>query len=336
MRIVILVPSCGRCVAEHHNTRFSASVLVAGKPRFKPTDPPAQRSVHLHDRVGQVLVVQIDHVDPLTLADDHPPGDADHGAALGHVGDHHGAGADPRAASDGDVAEHGRADADHHEVLDGGMPLAVLLAGAAESHTLVERHIVADDGRLAYDDAHAVIDEEAIADHRAGMDLDPRTCAHALADVAGKPCVARAMQPMRDPMPPDRPEAGVVGECRPGGRTGRVALLDCRDVCPEARHHHRPTSHPYLPATGRITITSALGTCQQQGHRWARGEEGSLAHPATRSNRTTACAPAPRPLPSNPSPSVVVALTPMRSGSLARAAAMRARISSRYGEIRGR
>ena len=53
-----------------------------------------------------------------------------------------------------------------------GVPLAVLLAGAAERDALVERDVVADDRRLADDHAHAVVDEEALADGGAGVDLD--------------------------------------------------------------------------------------------------------------------------------------------------------------------
>ena len=54
------------------------------------------------------------------------------------------------------------------------MALAVFLACAAEGHALVERYVVADDGGLADDDAHAVIDEKAAADFGAGMNLDSR------------------------------------------------------------------------------------------------------------------------------------------------------------------
>jgi hypothetical protein len=47
---------------------------------------------------------------------------------------------------------------------------------------VVERAVVADLGRLADDDAHAVVDEKAPADARAGMNLDagqePRQIAH--------------------------------------------------------------------------------------------------------------------------------------------------------------
>jgi hypothetical protein len=54
------------------------------------------------------------------------------------------------------------------------MPLAVLLAGASEGHTLIEGNVVADDSGFADNDSHAVINEQAAADLRPGMDLNSR------------------------------------------------------------------------------------------------------------------------------------------------------------------
>ena len=62
------------------------------------------------------------------------------------------------------------------------MALAVLLAGAAQRDALVQQHVVADLRGLADHHAHAVIDEEAAADARAGMNLDARQSARKLAD----------------------------------------------------------------------------------------------------------------------------------------------------------
>ena len=47
------------------------------------------------------------------------------------------------------------------------------VAGTPERHPLVQQYVVTDDTRLADDDSHAMVDEEALADGRAGMDLDP-------------------------------------------------------------------------------------------------------------------------------------------------------------------
>ena len=52
------------------------------------------------------------------------------------------------------------------------MPLLSRQRRAAERHALVDRAVIADLGRLADDDAHPVVDEDAPADRRARMDLD--------------------------------------------------------------------------------------------------------------------------------------------------------------------
>ena len=73
---------------------------------------------------------------------------------------------------DVDIAEDDRAGAHHDVVAQGRVALSAVLARHAEGHALVEQAIIADDGRLADDDAHAVVDHEALADGRGGRDLD--------------------------------------------------------------------------------------------------------------------------------------------------------------------
>lgn len=52
------------------------------------------------------------------------------------------------------------------------MTLAVLLASSSQCHSLIQGHIIADNGSLTNDDTVAVINEKSLADLRAGMDLD--------------------------------------------------------------------------------------------------------------------------------------------------------------------
>ena len=52
------------------------------------------------------------------------------------------------------------------------MALAFLFAGSAQRDSLVEGDVVADDGGFADYGAHAMVDEEAAADFRAGMNFD--------------------------------------------------------------------------------------------------------------------------------------------------------------------
>ena len=76
------------------------------------------------------------------------------------------------AASDGDGPEDLRAGTDDDAVLQRGMTLAGRPRRAAEGDAVVERHVLADLGGLADDDAGAVIDEEPPSDAGAGMNID--------------------------------------------------------------------------------------------------------------------------------------------------------------------
>src|SRR5690554_1795008 len=68
----------------------------------------------------------------------------------------------------------------------------------AERDALVELHIIAKDGRLADDDARAVIDEEALTDHGARVDIDPRLSVRGLAHDARDERHAEAQEFVRD------------------------------------------------------------------------------------------------------------------------------------------
>ena len=63
--------------------------------------------------------------------------------------------------------------------------LVVLEALGTERHTLIERHVVADDARLADDDTRAVVDGEVLAYLRPGVDVDAGLRVGLLGDDAG-------------------------------------------------------------------------------------------------------------------------------------------------------
>ena len=58
------------------------------------------------------------------------------------------------------------------DTLDGVAVFVQLEALCAKRDALIELHVLADGRRFADDDAGAVVDEEAAADLRAGMDVD--------------------------------------------------------------------------------------------------------------------------------------------------------------------
>ena len=78
------------------------------------------------------------------------------------------------------------------------MALAGVLAGAAQSDTVVDGAVVPDLTGLAEHDAHAVIDEQASADGGTGVDLDAGAAASVLADPAGKEKALVPVQPVRN------------------------------------------------------------------------------------------------------------------------------------------
>jgi hypothetical protein len=144
--------------------------------------------------------------------------------------------------------------ADHHLVLQGGVALARLLAGAAEGHALVEHHPVADLGRLADHHAHAVIDEEAPADRGAGVDLDACEEARELGDQAGEEGHAPPVDGVGETMEQQRVQAGVEQHLGQGVGRGVVAK-DCPHVVAEhaqsVRERHRE------PPAGSVPVVAA-------------------------------------------------------------------------------
>ena len=117
---------------------------------------------------------------------DHHAGVVRHGFGEEGVAAHHGVFADDRLA-----AEDGRAGVDGGAVTHGGMALAAAVSAAAagaecaQRHALIQLHMVADDGGLAYHDAGAVVDEEIAADLRAGVNIDTGAAVGVLRHHAG-------------------------------------------------------------------------------------------------------------------------------------------------------
>src|ERR1035441_1212206 len=88
---------------------------------------------------------------------------------LGDISQHDRTSPDSAVSSHGDVAKNFRSSADHHVVFDSGVPLAVLLAGTAESDTLIQSHVVTDDRGFADDHAQPMVNEQPAANCCAGV-----------------------------------------------------------------------------------------------------------------------------------------------------------------------
>ena len=154
----------------------------------------------------------------------------------GDRANHHRTGPDFHVVADPYVAEHLGARADHHVVAQRGVALALLLAGAAQRHALVEQHVVADLGGLADDHAHAVVDEEAPADGGARVDLDARQAAADLREEPRKSAHPPAVELVRHPVHQDRMETRVAeDDLEHTGRSGIFPEdgVDLLFDCPE-------------------------------------------------------------------------------------------------------
>ena len=117
------------------------------------------------------------------------------------------------------------------------MALALFLARAAEGHALIEGYVVADNGRLADDDAHAVIDEQPFADLCARMDFNSREEAGDGRNDAGcdKPFVQ--VEEMSQAVCPDSVQSRVAQQDFQGIFYGRVSFLNDVNVLSQGVKH---------------------------------------------------------------------------------------------------
>ena len=123
---------------------------------------------------------------------------------------------------------------DDHAVADGRVPLGVaddlaglLVAGEAEGaqrHSLVKLDSLADLGRLADDDAGAVIDEEPPADRGAGMDIDAGLAVCVLGHHPGDQRNVETIKLVSHAINGDGRQAGVAKDDLVGALGGRVAV----------------------------------------------------------------------------------------------------------------
>ncbi len=183
----------------------------------------AQAAHLLRDRVDDVDLVER-AVDALAADTHDARRNTDGRCVVRHLVEHDGARRNARVVAHAERAEHLRARADQHVVAERRVALAVVLAGAAERDALVQCAVVADLGRLADHDAHAVVDEQILPDFRAGMNLDARTPARALGDHARDKLHIVAVKPVRPAVGAHRLEAGVEEVHLSPAACGGVAL----------------------------------------------------------------------------------------------------------------
>src|SRR6185503_12305685 len=177
--------------------------------------------------------VRSEAVGPHAVFDD-AAGNADHRGAGEHGLHHHRVRADARVVADGEAAEDLGAAADDHALPQGGMTLRTALErSAAERHALVDGAAVADLRGLADHHAHAVIDEHARAELRAGMDLDAGDKAAEVRSKAPEQAQVVLPEPARDLVDPDRVQAGIAEQDLARAARRRVPFADAGYVWSE-------------------------------------------------------------------------------------------------------
>ena len=108
------------------------------------------------------------------------------------------------------------------------MTLAVLLASSSQCHSLIQGHIIADNGSLTNDDTVAVINEKSLADLRAGMDLNARLTYTTLGNISGPEIMPAQVQLMRQSVMDHDLETGIQQDLH-GGMDRWITFLDNTD-----------------------------------------------------------------------------------------------------------
>ena len=219
---------------ERRSERTSASP-PASAASSRAEMPAGQSLDRIGDRVGKMHPVGIRPLGATALNADRMPRVPDHGGVRRHVVDDHAVGADLRTMTDVDWAEQLGSRSDRHVVLNAGMTFAGGEAGAAERDALVQGDVVANLGCLANHHAHAVVDEEAVANPGGGMNFDPGQRTGQRGNGAGQQGDPGAVERVGDPVSEKRVDARPGGEDleRADAGRGRVAALGRGDIAPD-------------------------------------------------------------------------------------------------------
>ena len=139
-------------------------------------------------------------------------------------------GGNPGMFANLDVAEDGGTGADHHTLADLGMAIAGFLAAAAEGDVMEHRDVVPDLGRFTDDEAGCMIEEDAMAEFGAGMNVGLEHLGRAALQIQGEITLPMVPQPVVQTVRLDRVEALEIQERLNQPIAGRVAFQHGGDV----------------------------------------------------------------------------------------------------------
>jgi hypothetical protein len=110
------------------------------------------------------------------------------------------------------------------------MTLAAFAARAAQRDALVEQNVVTDFGRLANDDAEAVVDKEALADLGAGVNFNARQQPSKVGHETSHDVQTLLVQTVRQTMEENSVQTGVTEQDFQAALGGRIFPLDGLNV----------------------------------------------------------------------------------------------------------
>lgn len=138
---------------------------------FQYRDAPGQAFKTFQYGVGKVCMLQVD-TDVRVLAAYHAPGVAYHCAVGRNILQHDAARADLYLIADSDGAQHLCAGAHGNTATQGGVALADIFTGTAQSDTLIKCYIVTDHGGLTDHGPAAVVNKQSLTDSGTGVDVN--------------------------------------------------------------------------------------------------------------------------------------------------------------------
>src|SRR6266568_8882147 len=114
--------------------------------------------------------------------------------------EHDGSGRNPRAVPNLDIAEDLRASADQHAVANFRVPVARLLARAAEGHFLQDRDVILDQRSLAHDEPRGMIKKNSTSDAHGRIDIGLKHRRRAALEIISKILTPSAPEPKSQSM----------------------------------------------------------------------------------------------------------------------------------------
>ena len=124
-------------------------------------------------------------IDLDSLVPDHFTGNSNYCTVVRNIVEDDRTRTDTYVVPDGDISENGSVAPDNYVVTEGGVPLAFVGGDSAQCDSLVEGHIITDDGGLSDDDPGRMVDEEPLSDGGSGVNVTSRQLVGLVIDLSG-------------------------------------------------------------------------------------------------------------------------------------------------------